>query len=241
MPCFHTGLENKGASETGSAFIYILVAIALLAALTASFMRPSSQQTTAQQGFKAVSSLQSQIQFIRSSVQECVLTYPDGEDGLRGKTGFSFPFPLNPSSTYFSSPSGDDTIKHVRCPGNPGGASPDHAPIFSGASGKFMPPPPDLFEEWIYYNGVDGVFFYTQTDKTDAFLETAMLKLDENFSECEADVIDATSGEVELTSTAATNDPKCSDNSRCFRVWMIIQGSATYPGDTDGEETAAGC
>lgn len=227
--------DKKVDYQRGSALVYILIAIALLAALTASFMKPSSQQTTAQSSFKAVTKLKSQIEYVRSSIQECVLTYPSGDSGLIGTS--NTPYPINPSSTYLTSPAANDEVSNIRCPGNPG-ASTDHAAIFGGASGKFMPPAPELFEAWEYYNGVDGVFFYTQTNKTDAFLQTAMEKLDGEFSECEADVIDATSAAVELTSTAAAGDPKCPSGNTCFRVWVIAQTSNVYNGDADGDEAA---
>lgn len=240
--------KNKGATEAGSAFVYILIAIALLAALTTSFMRPSSQQTTAQQSFKTISNLKSQIEFVRSAIQECILLHPDGDRGTNGTGGLigtsNTPFPINPSSDYYiapASPAANDQLRNIRCPGNPGG-SVEHADIFSGRSGKFLQPPPDLFEEWIYNNGGDGVFIYTSTDKSDAFLDTALQKLDDEFSECEADIIDATGGEEELTSTAALDDPKCPSGSKCFRLWLITNPSASgaYNGDTDGEEGAGG-
>jgi hypothetical protein len=235
---------KRSAAQKGSAFVYILIAIALLAALTTSFMRPSSQQTTAQQSFKTISNLKSQLEFIRSTIQQCVLMYPDGDRGLNGTSGLigtsNTPYPINPSSTYLTSPDSDNLVKHVRCPGDPGGST-DHSDIFTGRSGKFLPPPPDLFEEWVYHNNVDGVFIYNSTDKTDAFLDTALQKLDDEFAECEADIIDATSGDIELTSTANAADPKCLDGSKCFRLWLVTQPSATYNGDTDGEEAAASC
>jgi hypothetical protein len=228
---------NERVSETGSALVYILIAIALLAALTASFMKPSSQQTTAQSSFNTITELKSQISYVRSSIQECVLNYPSGDTGLVGTVNFSYP--INPSSTYLTSPSANDDVSNIRCPGNPGDST-DHADIFGGNSGKFLPPIPNLFESWEYYNGTDGVFFYTQTDKTDAFLQTAMQKLDDRFSECEADIIDASAGDIELISAAA-GDPICPDGSTCFRLWVITQNSAVYNGDTDGEELAAAC
>ncbi len=221
--------------QAGSALVYILIAIALLAALTASFMKPSSQQTTAQSSFNAITKLKSQIEYVRSGVQECVLTYPTGDPALTGTT--NTPYPINPSSAYLSSPAGNDEVSGIRCPGNPG-TSNDHAAVFGGRSGKFMPPAPDLFENWEYYNGEDGIFFYTQTSKTDAFLQTAMEKLDGQFSECEADIIDATSAVKELTSTATAGDPKCPSGSSCFRVWIIALPSNVYLGDTDGDEGA---
>lgn len=227
------------AHQSGSALVYILIAIALLAALTTSFMRPASQQTTAQNSFKTITKLKSQIEYVRSTILECVLNYPDGDVGLSGTT--NEPYPLNPSSTYLVTPHtpvGDNPVGEVRCPGNPG-TSNDHSSVFGGTSGKFMPPAPDLFEDWQYYNGIDGVFFFTETNKTDAFLQTAMEKLDDEFSECEADIIDASAALVELTSRAdATLDPKCPSGSTCFRVWLIVRPIAVYAGDTDGDEVA---
>lgn len=239
------GSSNTGTAgaykEHGSALVYILIAIALLAALTVTFMEPSSQQTTSQNTFNTAADLNSQVNAIRSAVQECVLTYPAGDSALVGTT--NTPYPINPSSTYFtpapkSGAAANDQVRYIFCPGNPGNSN-DHAEIFSGMSGKFMPPAPNLFDEWVYYNGVDGVFFYTGTDKTDAFLQTAMEKLDDQFSECEADIIDASGGAVELTSTAAGSDPKCANTKTCFRVWIVTQSSATYNGDAGGDE--AGC
>lgn len=232
-------IKTKRTSETGSALVYILIAIALLAALTASFMRPSSQQTTAQSSFNMITQLKSQISFIRSSIQECVLNYPDGESGLIGVD--NFPFPINPSSSYLASPESDDALAGIKCPGNPGGSSNDHAEIFGGRSGRFLPQIPDLFTPWQYYSGPDGVFFFTSTDKSDAFLQTALLKLDDEFSECEADIIDASGGDIELLS-GDPGDPICPDGSTCFRVWVLASGSATYNGDADlDEETGVIC
>lgn len=238
---FQKNNKMKSAAEHGSAFVYILIAIALLAALTTSFMRPSSQQTTAQQSFKTISNLKSQIEFIRSTIQQCVISNPDGDRGANGSSGLigtsNTPYPINPSSTYLASPDANDQLQHIRCPGDPG-TSNDHADIFTGRTGKFLPPPPDLFEDWIYNNNADGVFIYNSTDKTDAFLDTALQKLDDEFSECEADIIDATAGDIELTSTATASDPECPSGSKCFRLWLVTQPSAVYNGDTDGEEAS---
>ncbi len=222
-------------NQSGSALVYILIAIALLAALTVTFMQPSSQQASSQRSFEAFTALKTQIDFIRSSIQECVLIYPGGDSGLIGT--INFPYPINPSSSYLNSPDANNQVRNARCPGNPGNSN-DHGDIFASTQGKFLAPPPDLFEEFTYYSGTDGVFFYTQTDKTDAFLQTAMSKLDDEFSECEADVVDASGGQIEMTSTADAADPKCPNNSTCFRVWMVIQPSAAgaYNGDTDGDE-----
>ncbi|MEM6811663.1 MAG: hypothetical protein AAF549_04265 [Pseudomonadota bacterium] len=237
--------------QSGSAFIYILIAIALLAALTASFMRPASQQTTAQNTYQAITSLKSQIDFIQSSIQECVLTFPAGDDSDTGNIPVEVtqPYPFSPTDDYFqidsaptNSPAATETypnnnVEFISCPGNPGNSK-DHRRIFGGVSGKFLPPPPELFEPWEYYNGEDGIFIFTETDKTDSFIQTALAKLDEQFSECQADVIDASGSQVDLTSAGGSNDPICSANSTCFRVWLVVKPTATYNGDSDGEESS---
>ncbi|MCB9982535.1 MAG: hypothetical protein H6861_02505 [Rhodospirillales bacterium] len=237
-------------SEAGSALVYILIAIALLAALTVSFMEPSSQQTSSQNTFKTTSALQGQIDIIRSAIQECVLLYPNGDSTINTAPAGSDPnpyvrYPINPDSTHYSSAtpgrSGDRLVRNMRCPGNPTTANPyDHALIFSGGTGKFLGPAPDLFDDWQIYNGEDGVFYWTKTDKTDAFVSAALEKLDEKFSECEADVIDtsdAPAGAKDLDSNSLLT---CPANHLCFRVW-VIQNEATnvYNGDAAGDE--AGC
>jgi hypothetical protein len=233
-------------NEGGSALIYILIAIALLAALTFTFMEPSSQQTSSQNTFKTVAALQGQADMIRSAIQECVLSYPKGDSGLKAvHTNARDNYPIDPDSTYYSGTTidqaGNSYVRNMRCPGNnPGGADvAEHTPIFGGNSGKFFPPPPDLFEEWEIYNDDDGVYFWTYTTNTDAFLVTSLNKIDDAFSECEADVIDASSSDRNLDSNG---DTVCASGSYCFRVRMITNAAtAEWNGDTDGEELAAGC
>ncbi len=231
---------NRKKNQKGSALVYILIAIALLAALTATFMDSSSQQTTSQNTFNTVTDLNSQINFIRSSIQECVLTYPSGSATLIGTS--NIPYPVNPNSTYFNlstlGVAANSQAGNIRCPGNPG-VDNNHAVIFGGSSGKFLPPAPKLFNPWTYYNGGDGVFFYTSTNKTDAFIATALAKLDEQYSECEADVINnSASGSALNITTAGASGPNCPANSTCFRVWLIAQPSNIYVGDTDNDEAA---
>lgn len=246
-------LFNKDISkqQAGSAFVYILIAIALLAALTASFMRPSSQQTTSQSSFQTISKLDAQVDFIQAAIQECILTYAAGDDSdiPNIPPEVNQPYPFTPTDDYFELASGsgaatdinpNDNMQHIGCPGNPG-TDKDHAKIFGGRSGKFLPPPPDLFNPWQYYNGTDGIFMFISTDKTDAFLQTALEKLDDDYSECQADVIDASAGDVELTSTERPDDPKCFSGETCFRVWIISKDTATFNGDTDDEELDADC
>ncbi|MFP4097983.1 MAG: hypothetical protein ACLFP8_02525 [Alphaproteobacteria bacterium] len=230
-------------AERGSALVYILIAIALLAALTVTFTGSSSQQTSSQNSFRMTTDIKSQIDTIRSAIQECVLSYPKGDTTIDISSSGTDPyarrnFPIKPNSTHYSSatigPTSGRLVSDIRCPGNPGNGDIDHAMVFKGSSGKFLPPAPELFEDWQYYNGIDGVFFWTQTNKTDSFITAALQKMDDQFGECEADLIDATSGSVNLDSDG---DTKCTSGYRCFRIRMTIENTAVYNGDSDNDES----
>jgi len=216
------------AGESGSALIYILIAIALLAALTVSFMQPSGNQTQTNNAFKTVSELQSQVDFIRSAVQECVLSHPGGDKSMHTGGTPTEPdadhrYPLDPTSAHFTGSTlgaetaGDNFVRLLRCPGNPGGDVNNHEPLFGGTTAKFMPPEPKLFNDWRWYNNTDGVFFWIDTQNTDAFIGSALEKLTEEFSACEANVITPS----DAVRTLASGGLNCTANSYCFRVWMI--------------------
>ncbi len=217
---------TQRSSEQGSALVYILIAVALLAALTVAFMEPSSQQSQSQNIFKTTTAIKDQAAYIQAAIQECVLTYPAGDSTIDTSGGgtdpdATAPYPIKPNSTHLTSPDADNKVKNLRCPGNPGDDA-NHADIFSGAAGKFLPVPPDLFGDWKYYNGRDGIFFWIETDKTDAFLAAALDKLDDQYSECEADVIDASGGAVDMETGVSTIS--CPSGSLCFRYWMVRDG-----------------
>lgn len=235
--------------EAGSALVYILIAIALLAALTASFMNNSSQQTTSQNSFNTATELNAQINFIRSAIEECVLTYPGGDINIINTYDAdeqkNQPYPIMPIADYYTDASATNTgasggttslVKDIRCPGNPGDDE-NHAFIFLGTSGKFMPPPPNYFNDWQYYNGDAGIFFWTETTFSDAFLDTAMQKVAAQYNECESDVIDATAGDVDLASDTAPasgnaalfGEVLCDDGSKCLRIWMKRDGASDLP------------
>jgi len=224
-------------TQKGSALVYILIAIALLAALTATFMDSSDTQTSSQRTFDVVTELNTQINFIRSAIQECVLTYPQGDttmppDPVGSSTGSQpvRPYPLVPFNSYLASPTAGTTLlQDIRCPGNPGNSN-NHAKIFSGASGKFLPRPPRGFGDWAYHNDTDGVFFWIATARTDAYIDTAFQKLDAQFTKCETQYIDATSGVVLLRSDADPNW-RCLLGARCFVVRMVTTGTTIYPGE----------
>ncbi|MCB1782474.1 MAG: hypothetical protein KDI13_00615 [Alphaproteobacteria bacterium] len=236
---------NKRASQSGSALVYILIAIALLAALTVTFMEPSSQQSTSQNTLRTVSEIQSQADLIRSAIQQCVLSYQKGDKTIDNSALGTDPFarrnyPIKPNSTHFSSatigPTAGRLVKDIRCPGDPGN-NVNHIKIYGGTSGKYLPPAPSLFGDWKYYNGQDGVFFWIETNKSDAFIQTALAKLDDNYSECEADVIDASGGAIDLDSDSPA-EVQCPNGYTCFRVRMVTQSSAIYSGDSDGDEAS---
>ncbi|MBX2833906.1 MAG: hypothetical protein KTR28_02940 [Micavibrio sp.] len=232
--------KSKRASEKGSALVYILIAIALLAALTFSFMQPSSQQTSSQSSFRSVAALQGQTDTIRSAIQECVLKYSNGDAGvLATHAGANSRFPIYPNSTYLDAGdrASDITVGDIRCPGHNDGTANHHQKIFGGSSGKFMPPPPDLFKPWKYYNDTNGVFFWISTEKSDAFLAAALDKIDSNYSTCEADVIVASGSDVDL-STPAVTGVVCEDGDTCLRIWMVNQG--TGPHADDNIDTSCG-
>jgi hypothetical protein len=221
-------------NERGSALVYILIAIALLAALTISFMQPSSQQVSNNSVFKAVSEVGSQVDFIRSAVQECVLAYPEGDANMIApiaspEINLNHPYPVMPDNAYYTAncsanPSAaDHQVNHLRCPGKPGSDNPCHDPLFGGNTGKFMPPPPALFGPWQYYSGEDGVFLWIETSKTDPFIDSVLQKLDDSYAQCEADVVDARSSAVKLDDA---NTIQCPLHSRCFRMWMIRGATA---------------
>lgn len=230
--------------ENGSALIYILIAIALLAAITFTFMEPSSQQTSSQGAVRVQTEIESQIYTLRSAIQECVLSYRKGDRSIDNTASGSDPYarknyPIKPNSTHYSSatipPTAGRLAQDIRCPGDPGGDDENHVKIFGSTSGKYLPAPPDLFEDWEYYNGRDGVYFWIRTNKSDAYLQTALQKLDDKLGECEADIVDAGSGAVDLDSDG---DTECSSGYTCFRVRMTTTNTAEYNGDSDNDEAA---
>ena len=229
----------------GSALIYILIAVALLAALTVSLMEPSSQQTQSQSSTNMVTDMSGQLSFITSAISECVLSHTDQDSELTTTEQKNPPYPINPSDPYFDAQSADpvtdpdDSVKWIRCPGSPGGSGPNnqnHARIFGGASGKFLPPPPAMFKDWTYYNGADGVFIMTSTDKTDPFIASSMQKLDAKYSNCEGEVIDRRSlGALTITTDTtpgSSSARSCPAGSLCFRYWIILKPTAIHQ-DTD--------
>jgi len=170
--------------------------------------------------------LKSQADLIRSVVQECILLYPAGDSDIpdgpaEAEEGYNAPYPLDPDSTYYNTatigPTANSYVKDIRCPGNPGGGDENHVHLFSGASGKFLPPSSNLFSEWKWYNGKDGVFLWIESDKSDAFITSAFDKLENSLAVCEADQME---DDVDMLDEA--DALKCPADTKCFRIWFII-------------------
>lgn len=228
-------------NSSGSALIYILIAVALLAALTVSLMEPSSQQTQSQTSTSLITDISGQVSFISSAISECILTYPDQDSGLTVTEQKNAPYPINPRDPYFTTQSAtpasdpDNSTKFIRCPGNPGGSGPtnqNHARLFGGSSGKFMPAKPALFNDWTYYNGADGLYLMITTTKTDPFITSSMAKLDAKYSTCESEVIDRRSlGSLNITTDTTPGDGgvrTCAAGELCFRYWVILKATAIH-------------
>ncbi len=207
--------SNGASSEKGGALIYILIAIALLAALTTTFIQPGGQSSRTQNAFKLSSELNSQSRVIRSGIQDCILRYPGGDDAIT-ETGYIDPYPLNPDSTdtqYSAHVTTNKNVSNVRCPGAA------YEMIFggSGAFTTFLPPAPSLMEDWQYFNGsatlygmaFNGVFYEIKSDKSDPFIAESMQKIDGLLSSCEVDY------------TVGDGSNGCENGHQCLRFWII--------------------
>ncbi len=223
-------------NQKGSAIIYILIAIALLAALTTSLLSSPSQQTQSQNRMKTLTEVKSQIDLIRAAVDECVLLNVGGDETIDNTAsamdeGAKKRYPIRPDSDHFSGATigaaANRQVRNIRCPGNPGDDQ-NHAMIFSGTSSKFLPPAPSLFNDWQWYNGLDGIFFWTSTSNTDAFLASALEKLDDEYGECEVDIISSGTDMVSDTGANSFNCPAAPSTTSCFRVWIMLESTALH-------------
>jgi hypothetical protein len=225
------------SSQRGSAMIYILIAIALIAILMSTLSDDDGGTgSQAQKGTKLISEISSQVDYINAAIQECILNHSKPDAKLTSTYQKNAPYPLNANSAYYTAmsatpgPAADQLIAGIRCAGNPGGADPNsqnHAPIFTNKTGRFAPVVPEPMTSWKYFNGTEGVFFWTETSKQDAYILPALQKLDAKFSGCETDlIVNSSGGAVSINSGGNT----CSGNSICFRYW-IIRKAGSVPVD----------
>jgi hypothetical protein len=216
-----TPCKLSARAQKGGALIYILIAVALLAALTGTFMNSGGQGARTQNAFKLATELNSQARVIRSAIQDCILRYPQGNDAI-SETGYNDPYPLNPDSTdteYSAYAVANKNVDELRCPGA------NFEKLFGGTLASFLPPPPNLMEPWTYFNGQatiegrvhDGVYFQTRSDKSDPFIGESMSKMDGLFSSCEVDY------------TVGDDTNGCEDGFQCLRVWVIRGTNTNQP------------
>jgi len=225
----------KASSEKGGALIYILIAVALLAALTTTFIQPGGQSARTQNAFKLATQLNSQSRVIRSGIQDCILRYPQGDSDISDDDYYS-PYPLNPTSTAFTTSDMTDQVSLLRCPGTSAAAGVDDHILIFGGSGEFsnyLSPAPKPLGEWTYFNdgkdtpvavdgnNMDGVYYETRAAVVDPSIGEAMTKIDGLMSACEVDHI--------VGNADGTNG--CAEDTQCLRFW-IIRGSGTTA--TDG-------
>lgn len=199
---------NTNVAQAGGALVYILVAIAVIGALTATLIEPSGQQARSQKGFQLAQQIDAQIQFIKSAIQECVINYPAGDPTIT-EPGYHAPYPLEPTSSHFTGstlgPAPHFLVEYVRCPGNPG-VDNNHTPIFGPTTGRNYPKPLIANHRWHWFNGTgtsngrvyDGIFMNLSPFQTrDAYVTDAFERLDAKYSDCELEYIpngDGTNG-----------------------------------------------
>ena len=142
----------------GNALIYVLVAVALLAALTMAMMRSGGDNAQTQNTFQTVAAIQGQMQSIRSAVQDCILTYSDGEAGYAQDNK---PYPLEPDDAHLDTPqaNGVKDVQYLRCPGNPGDS-----------------------------NDATGVYIQMESTGNSSSLAAALERIDGTYSDCEVDI-----------------------------------------------------
>lgn len=211
----------KAVLQKGGALIYVLIAVALMAALTGTLVGGGgSQSSRTQNAFKLANELSSQIRVVRSAIQDCVLRFPRGDGADIAEANYNDPYPLNPASSEFSAPSANNNVSALRCPGTSSASgNDDYREIFSGSNefSGFLPRTPDLMDDWTYFNGdatvsglrLDGVFIQISSTKSDPFIAEAMEKVDNLMASCEVDYL------------VGTGSNSCANNTQCLRYWII--------------------
>lgn len=208
-------------NNSGNVLFYVFMAMGLIAALTYAFLKDSRENFSAQNAVNVSETLYAQVNMIRSAVQQCIMEYPEGGEGASG--GFSYadlnhdgvinatdnpnlPYPINPSSALnpFAraalAAAADDSVKYLTCVGAPA----TNARLFQGTSnqGRFLPPPPNGFTEWTYFNDANGVYIQTVAPNNSGAID-ALGRLRNKFNTCQAEINFASCG------------------TRCFTAWLL--------------------
>jgi hypothetical protein len=202
-------LQPKYSStERGNALLYVLLAVGLLAALTYFYAQDSRENYSSQAAISISESLFAQANMIKSAVVQCTLEFPggggdmDASGSIDSSDNPNNPYPLNPSDALNlkADPGGctttgnatgcipkaaNDQVKNLQCIGAPAG----QAAMFTGASnqGRYLPPPPSNFTDWVYVNDSTGVYIKT-TGNGDAASVSALTRLLAKFTSTQASV-----------------------------------------------------
>lgn len=188
-------LQNKNRLEKGNVLFYVFIAVALLGALTFAFTKDSRESYSAQRAVQIAEDLFVQANMIRSAAVECTIEYPAGGGDLDlsgvidATDNPNNPFPINPSSVNTPNApaglaaAGNDNVRNLTCVGAPAA----RANMFQGSKnqGRFLPPPPSGFAEWVYVNNNAGVRI-TITGPNSAMAIDALTRLKNKFDDCQA-------------------------------------------------------
>ena len=116
-------------------FTYVLAALVLLGATTATMMLSSSRAQTGNQQWNETTAIIAQANLLRSKILDCASQSGD-----------------NLTANHKTYPTGSAVaVTTITCPttGTPN--------VFTGTDGVFVPPPPTGFNAWIYTNDATSV------------------------------------------------------------------------------------
>ena len=155
-------LNNKGFAVG-----YLILAIFLTALIIEAGIKASSILSTSKFTENKVAELTAQANLIRQKITQCVVEYPEGDNG----TSFFKPYPAGTNVE----------VSTLECPGAPAGAK----NLWTGKDGVFLPIPPKGFNSWRYTNDSNGVRISIQTTNVNAYGQI-MQKVASKFSSSEA-------------------------------------------------------
>jgi len=213
--------RGEGASslnkQSGNVLFYIFLAVGLLGALTYAFVKDSRENFAAQTAVSIAEAIFVQSNLIRSGIQQCAMEFPQGGGDMNGSgvidtaDNQNNPYPINPNSVLNTTrvvngvvdpiaAAPDNKAKYLTCVGAPSA----EANMFQGTNnqGRFLPPPPAGFTEWVYANDTNGVYLQI-TAPSDAASVNALNRIMTKFATCQADLDYGSCG------------------ARCFTVWVL--------------------